>query len=80
MLAKQSTIAANVTGSNVSKLHVSKLQFFLGEKGQIKDFSYTKRTSEESLQFFGYSTAAHVISWATYGGYGSGFEVVDDYD
>ena len=79
-LAKQFTIAAKVTGSNVSKLHESKLQSFLSEKGQVVDFSHTKRTSEESRQFFGDSTASHVICWTTYGGYGSGLEVADDYD
>ena len=79
-LVKQFTIAANVTELNVSKLHESKLHFFLGEMGQIKHFSHPKRTSEESRQFFGYSTVAHVISWTKYGEYGSGPEIADNYD
>lgn len=80
LVAKQFSITAKVSGSNVSKLHQSKLQFFLGQQDQMEDFEYSKKTFEDSDNVFGRATKAYVMSWTTYGGYGTGLEVAEDYD
>jgi hypothetical protein len=80
VLAKAFTISVKVAGSAVSKLRQSQLRFFLGERGLVKDFAYTKRKSEYAKSSFGGPTVTHIISWTTCGGFGSGLDVAADYN
>lgn len=50
LVAKIFSTTAKVAGSNVSKLHSSKLQFFLRQRGQMEDFDYTGEKFENSQE------------------------------
>ena len=78
LVAKQFTITAKVPGSNVSKLHQSKLQFFLGQRGHIENFTVRKNTvnHDDSRP----PTTQYIVTWTTVGAYGTGLEAAEDYD
>ena len=78
LVAKQFTITAKVSGSNVSKLHQSKLQFFLGQRGHIENFTVRKNTVNHDG--FGRPTTQYLVTWTTVGAYGTGLEAAKDYD